>query len=190
MHHGSGPRLALAFLSLALLSEGVAASTEPRWVPIPERREAGVQYTPAEIERGRVVYRQCAACHSIGKHKTTSIGPELDGIVGRRAASIESFAFSSAFKKAGEEGLVWTADLLDRFLRRPSRMIEGNTMAFAGITSAKDRQALIAYLSRFKGPKFDPFADLPDPPPLPVRQTAYVSPTERPAGAAPATSEQ
>ena len=35
---------------------------------------------------------------------------------------------------------------MDRWLERPSAVVPGNSMAFAGIANAKDRAALVTYI--------------------------------------------
>lgn len=97
-----------------------------------------------EYKRGRLLYIQCRACHELEAGGPRKVGPHLAGIVGRPSAAISDFAYSDALESAN---LVWDAATLDRFLQRPSAVVPGNTMAFAGIVNAADRAALIAYLT-------------------------------------------
>lgn len=97
-----------------------------------------------EYKRGRLLYIQCRACHELEAGGPRKVGPHLAGIVGRPSAAISDFAYSDALESAN---LVWDAATLDRFLQRPSAVVPGNTMAFAGIANAADRAALIAYLT-------------------------------------------
>lgn len=74
------------------------------------------------------------------------VGPVLNGIVGRKAGSIEGFNYSDANKIAGEKGLVWTEQELSKYLADPRAFMPGNKMAFAGLKDEQDRADVIAYL--------------------------------------------
>ncbi|MEO1545026.1 MAG: cytochrome C, partial [Pseudomonadota bacterium] len=74
------------------------------------------------------------------------IGPHLNDVVGRRAASVTGFDYSKDMSRAGEEGLVWTPEFLSDYLRRPETFLPETKMAFSGISDAAEREALIAYL--------------------------------------------
>jgi cytochrome c len=95
-----------------------------------------------ELKRGRILYIQCRACHDLkpGPHK---VGPNLAGIVGRPAAAATGFNFSAALKASG---LKWDRATLERWIEKPSALVPGNTMAFAGIPNPKDRKALLDYI--------------------------------------------
>ncbi len=97
-----------------------------------------------QYKRGRLLYIQCRACHELEAGGPRKIGPHLARIVGRPSAAVSDFAYSGALDSAG---LTWDAETLDRFLRRPSDVVPGNTMAFAGIANAADRAALITFLT-------------------------------------------
>lgn len=99
--------------------------------------------------RGEKVFRKCKACHEVGKDQN-KVGPHLVKIINRPAAHVEGFNYSSALKKAAEEGLVWTEENLDKWLENPKKFIPGNRMAFAGLKKEQDRQDVIAYM-REKG---------------------------------------
>jgi cytochrome c len=90
---------------------------------------------------GKLVFMQCAACHSIDG--STRTGPTLKGIVGRKAGSIAEFRYSRAMKRAA---FVWDAGSLDAYLSHPQQQIPGNTMPFPGIADPKQRADLVAYL--------------------------------------------
>ncbi len=96
-----------------------------------------------EYKRGRLLYLQCRACHELKAGQPNKVGPNLYGIVGARAAQVPGFAYSAALKAAN---LTWDRATLDRWLERPSALVPGNSMAFAGIANANDRAALIAYI--------------------------------------------
>lgn len=99
----------------------------------------------AQVDPGARLFVQCQACHSIRKGEPHKIGPNLFGVAGAPAASRPGYSYSKALVNAR---LVWTQETLDRWLTRPSALVSGNKMVFAGMADARQRQALIAYLWR------------------------------------------
>ncbi|MCC6469759.1 MAG: cytochrome c family protein [Alphaproteobacteria bacterium] len=95
--------------------------------------------------RGEKVYERCEGCHSIDRDR---IGPRHKGVVGRRAASIDGFAYSPAMKNSG---LTWDEATLDRFLQGPTKLVPGTRMGFAGVPVEQDRADLIAFLRKAGG---------------------------------------
>jgi cytochrome c len=89
---------------------------------------------------------KCGSCHSIevGKNR---VGPSLAGVVGRKAASIETYSYSAAMRSSG---LTWDPATLDSYLTNPRAKVPGTKMTFVGFPQAKDRAETIAYLSTLK----------------------------------------
>jgi cytochrome c len=120
--------LAIASICLALIAaQPPAASAAAAQSPV----------------RGRILFLRCASCHDIGTSPSAKIGPNLHGIIGRRVASLEGYAYSVSLKS---QNFVWDAAHLDAWLTDPNAVVPGTAMAFAGIPEADDRQALIRYL--------------------------------------------
>ena len=111
-----------------------------------------------DAEAGEAVFSQCAGCHSVGPGAKHRIGPHLNGLFGRRAASLEDFRYSRSFRRAGSGGLEWHADTLDAFLENPRALASGTRMSFRGLKDAQDRANVIAYLRGFSD---DP-SDIPE----------------------------
>lgn len=88
----------------------------------------------------------CKACHRIGEGATNLIGPELNGIIGRKAGSVADYNYSEAIKASG---ITWDEATLNEFLTKPSAKVPGTRMVFAGMTKDSDRDNLIAYLAQF-----------------------------------------
>jgi len=97
----------------------------------------------ADFKRGRLLYIQCRACHELKADQGHKVGPNLAGFINRKGASAEGFAYSPALKGAT---ITWDRATLDRWLEKPSAVVPGNAMAFAGIANPKDRAALITYI--------------------------------------------
>lgn len=97
-------------------------------------------------KEGEEVFKACRACHQTGPTAKNALGPVLNGILGRKAGTIEGFNYSPANLKAGEDGWVWTEENLNKYLENPRTAMPGNRMAFAGVKDEQDRRDVIAYL--------------------------------------------
>ncbi len=71
------------------------------------------------------------------------IGPNLHGVVGRKAGDLSGYDYSPAMKS---QTFVWDDAHLNRWLLNPADLVPGTAMAFGGVPSAADREAIIAYL--------------------------------------------
>ncbi|WP_299649541.1 c-type cytochrome [uncultured Tateyamaria sp.] len=120
-----------------------------------------------DAEAGEKVFQQCKGCHQVGAGAKHRSGPHLNGLFGRKAASLDDFRYSKSFQRAGAGGLEWHADTLDVFLENPRAMASGTRMSFRGIKNADDRANLIVYLRTFSDdpaniPEADPTAQALD----------------------------
>ncbi len=116
-----------------------------------------------DADKGKKVFNKCKACHKVGEGAKNGVGPQLNGIIGRKAASVEKFKYSKLIKGAAEAGLVWDEALLDKYLHKKGMnktlraFIEEkggkpsgkSKMAFAGLKKDEDRANVIAYLKTF-----------------------------------------
>ena len=98
-----------------------------------------------DIEHGAMVFKKCAACHSINQDGANKIGPKLWGIIFRPVGSISDYKYSKALASYGKE---WSFEELNGFLIKPSKWIKGNKMGFAGLKKEKDRASVILYLNQ------------------------------------------
>jgi cytochrome c len=97
--------------------------------------------------KGKGYFARCAICHSNTKGAPNRIGPNLFGIVGRKAGSVPNFFYSGAMKKSG---ITWTEEKLEAYIAKPQAVVPGNRMAFAGVTSHQQVEDLAAYLETLK----------------------------------------
>lgn len=102
-----------------------------------------------KAEDGAEVFKKCRACHDVGPTAKNKVGPVLNDIIDRKAGSIEGFSYSDANTGAGGKGLVWTEDVLFKYLENPMTFMPGTKMAFAGLKDPQDRKDLVAYLKQF-----------------------------------------
>lgn len=99
---------------------------------------------------GQRVFNQCRACHTVDAGGRNGVGPNLHGIVGRRAASIEGFRYSANMRELAEGGLTWTEENLQRYLANPKDLVPRGSMAFAGLRQEQQRNDVIAYLNTLR----------------------------------------
>jgi cytochrome c len=102
-----------------------------------------------DAENGEEVFKKCRACHQVGTTAKNSVGPTLNGIIGRKAGAIEGYSYSPANKEAGSKGLVWTEEAIFKYLENPMTFMPKTTMAFPGLKDEQDRKDVIAYLKQF-----------------------------------------
>jgi cytochrome c len=101
-----------------------------------------------DARRGRLLYLQCRACHSLERGGAHTVGPNLHGLFGSPAARMEGFGYSEALIASG---IVWTPDTLNEWLASPSEFVPGNRMIFLGVADLEDRADLIAYMREATG---------------------------------------
>jgi cytochrome c len=119
-----------------------------------------------KAEDGETVFKKCMACHRVGPDAKNLIGPNLTGVLGRQAGTAEGFAYSDLNKAAGSNGLVWTEELVFKYLEDPTPFLKGfltdkgkpelaagaTKMVFK-LADEQDRQDVIAYLKTFSPAK-------------------------------------
>ncbi len=101
------------------------------------------------VAAGEKAFRKCRACHQVGKDAKSRAGPNLNGVVGRVAASVDGFNYSKAMKAAGMRGLIWNEEELAGYLAKPREYLRGTKMSFAGLKSEDEIAATVAYLKTF-----------------------------------------
>lgn len=97
----------------------------------------------------------------VGPDARNRVGPHLNDLFGRRAASVPGYRYSADMARAGADGLIWTAETLNAYLENPRTLVTGTRMAFRGMPDAGDRADLIAWLRQFSASP----ANIPESPP-------------------------
>ncbi|HLH94491.1 MAG TPA: cytochrome c family protein [Xanthobacteraceae bacterium] len=98
----------------------------------------------ADVQHGKQVFEACAACHS---DKPDALGPNLTGVIGRKAGSRDDFRYSAAMMRAG---FTWDESNLRQYLKDPQAKVKGNRMPFSGLADPKDVDDVIAYIETLK----------------------------------------
>ncbi len=88
----------------------------------------------------------CPACHGVTPEDNAKVGPNLVGVVGRKAGTAPSLMVTESLKKYG---VTWSAETLDEFLTNPSAKVPGTAMGGI-LTDPQQRADVIAYLSTLK----------------------------------------
>ncbi len=99
-----------------------------------------------DVANGEDVFKKCRACHAIGAGAKNLVGPMLNGLVGRKAGTVEGFPYSESNKNSG---VTWDKETFLKYIKDPKAFMPGNKMAFAGVKDEADAADLFAYISQF-----------------------------------------
>jgi cytochrome c len=106
---------------------------------------AGVTFAQ-DVDKGASVFKRCGICHKIGPGATNLVGPELNGLDGRKAGSVLGFNYSEANKSSG---IVWGEATFKEYIQDPRAKIPNTRMIFAGIKNEQEINDLWAYVKQF-----------------------------------------
>jgi len=106
---------------------------------------ASIASAQGDAAAGEKAFNKCKACHTVEQGGANRVGPNLHGVVGRKAGAVDAFSYSKPVK---EGDVTWTEESLDKYLTDPKGFIPGNKMAFPGIKNEAERQNIIAYLKQ------------------------------------------
>ncbi len=107
---------------------------------------AGTALAAGDPAAGEKVFAKCKACHQVGEGAKNAVAPELNGIDGRKAGSVEGYNYSEAMKNSG---ITWNEASFKEFVKNPKAKVPGTKMIFQGLASEKDQGDVWAYLSQF-----------------------------------------
>ena len=133
----------------------------------------------ADVAAGGKVFEQCAACHTLDG--TNSVGPYLNGVLGRATGQATGYEYSEANIAAAQ---TWTASTIYKYLVDPQSVLPGTKMTFAGLPNDQDRINVIAWLLSNGGVADKDVTSAQDALALGAAQAAAAAAT--PAAAAPA----
>jgi cytochrome c len=95
---------------------------------------------------GKTSFNKCAACHAIGDGAKNKVGPELNGLKGRKSGTAEGYSYSEANKNSG---ITWDEATFKDYIKDPKARIPGTKMVFAGIKNEQEASDLWAYLAQY-----------------------------------------
>lgn len=113
--------------------------------------------------KGEAVFKKCVSCHVVqngagevlaGRNAKT--GPNLYGVAGRHAGSVEGFRYGDSLKAAGEAGLVWDEEHFVAYVLDPKKFLADylndpkarSKMSFK-LRSEDEAKDVYAYLAQF-----------------------------------------
>ena len=100
-----------------------------------------------DLEAGERSFKKCLPCHAIGEDAKNKVGPELNGLEGRKSGTADGYSYSDANKNSG---ITWSAAVFKEYITDPRAKIPGTKMIFPGIKNEKERDDLWAYLAQYK----------------------------------------
>ena len=95
---------------------------------------------------GEKAFAQCRACHQVGETAKNAVGPVLNGLFGRKAGTVEGYAYSPANKNSG---ITWDEAVFREYIQNPRAKIPGTKMVYAGLKDEQRINDLVAYLKQF-----------------------------------------
>ncbi|MGB5558204.1 MAG: cytochrome C [Paracoccaceae bacterium] len=119
---------------------------------------ASPAFATGDAAKGESDFKKCKACHSIASAdeaivKGGKTGPNLYGVIGRAAASVEDFKYGASLMQAGEAGLVWDEENMVTYLADPTAFLKeetGDSSAKSKMTfKLKNGEDVAAYLASF-----------------------------------------
>lgn len=102
-----------------------------------------------ELAETRKDWVWCGFCHYTAADAPHRIGPNLNGIIGRRVGSKAKYYYTASFREAARSGKVWTEESIDAFLAYPTGLYPGNRMRYAPVTDPAKRKRILKYLKAF-----------------------------------------
>ena len=99
-----------------------------------------------DAEAGKTSFNKCLACHAIGEDAKNKVGPELNGLDGRKSGTAPDYNYSDANKNSG---ITWNETEFKAYIKDPRAKVPGTKMAFAGIKKEQEVNDLWAYVSQF-----------------------------------------
>ena len=99
-----------------------------------------------DADQGKALFKKCAICHAVGAGAENKVGPQLNGLDGRKAGAVADFDYSDAQKNSG---IVWNEATFKQYIKDPQAMVPGTKKTLSGIKDERQASDLWAYLSQF-----------------------------------------
>jgi cytochrome c len=98
-----------------------------------------------DLAAGEASFRKCQPCHDVGEAAKNKLGPELNGLDGRKAGTVEGYDYSGGNKNSG---IVWSEASFKEYLQNPQDKIPGTKMILS-VKNEKELADLWGYLQQF-----------------------------------------
>ncbi|MBL6675864.1 MAG: c-type cytochrome [Rhodobacteraceae bacterium] len=120
---------------------------------------AAPAFAGGDADKGAKVFSKCKSCHMIQDDAGNNIvkggktGPNLYGISGRVAGSLDGFRYGKSLKSVAESGLAWSEEQFVSYVANPKKWLQEtlddkkakSKMSFK-LTKDKDAANVWAYL--------------------------------------------
>jgi cytochrome c len=107
---------------------------------------SGALAQDADLAAGKTSFNKCLACHAIGEGAKNKVGPQLNGLDGRKSGTTEGYSYSEANKNSG---ITWNKEVFLEYIKDPKAKIPGTKMVFAGIKGEREANNLWAFISQY-----------------------------------------
>ena len=108
--------LILVFLICMGCDQKIDTTSNQETLKLFSNSKSEISLNVGDPERGRKLYFQCRACHSLKKNEPHKIGPNLFGVFNSKAGTRDGFIYSTALMNSN---LIWDIDNLDHWLEKP-----------------------------------------------------------------------
>jgi cytochrome c len=95
---------------------------------------------------GEKVFLQCRACHQVGEGARNGIGPQLNGLFGRKAGTAPNYTYSAAYQGLDK---TWSEENFRTYIKDPRGVTPGTKMVYAGLKDDAKINDLVIYLKQF-----------------------------------------
>ena len=99
-----------------------------------------------DVAAGERSWAKCRVCHQIGENAKNAVGPQLNGLFGRKSGTVEGYNYSQQNK---DSGITWDDAVFAEYIRDPRAKIPGTKMVFAGIKNDQEIKDLTAFIKQF-----------------------------------------
>ena len=99
-----------------------------------------------DVAAGEKSFNKCRACHQVGETAKNGVGPELNGLFGRKSGSVAGYNYTDSNKNSG---ITWDDAVFADYIKDPKAKIPGTKMAFAGIKNETEINNLWAFLAQY-----------------------------------------
>ena len=99
-----------------------------------------------DLTAGATSYKKCVTCHDVGPTAKNKVGPQLNGLDGRKSGTIAGYNYSEANKASG---ITWSEAAFLDYIRDPKAKIPGTKMIFPGIKNEGEAKSLWAYIKQY-----------------------------------------
>ena len=104
------------------------------------------QVQAQDAAAGEKVFGVCKMCHQIGETAKNAVGPQLNGLIGRKSGTVAGYSYSAANK---DSGITWDEATFREYIKDPKAKVPGTKMIYVGLKDEQKTNDLVAFLKQF-----------------------------------------